>query len=141
MSFLLLIHAFATFFMTGLIWVIQFVHYPSFRFYDPQNFSKNHKFHSTRITFIVLPIMFLELVTGFAIVNLSYFDFDLFNFSLFCLILIWISTFLVQIPIHQKLSHQFDENMIIKLIHSNWIRTILWSIRSLIIIIELKKYV
>ena len=50
--------------------------------------------------------------------------------------LIWISTFLLQVPCHHELS---KGNIIVidKLIKTNWIRTIAWSIKTSLVIILL----
>ena len=57
---------------------------------------------------------------------------------------IWFSTLLFQIPYHNKLSSMFDENVLVMLIKTNWIRTICWSLRGIIVLIMLdiliKKY-
>ena len=50
---------------------------------------------------------------------------------------IWISTLLFQITYHNKLSSKFDENVLMMLIKTNWIRTICWSIRGIIVLIML----
>jgi hypothetical protein len=34
------------------------------------------------------------------------------------------------VPQHAKLTGGFDEHAIRKLVHTNWIRTILWSVKS-----------
>jgi hypothetical protein len=43
---------------------------------------------------------------------------------------IWICTFAVQVPLHHRLAQGFDRAVIEVLIHGNWIRTILWSLRA-----------
>ena len=50
---------------------------------------------------------------------------------------IWFSTLLLQIPFHNKLSTNFDENVLMMLINTNWIRTICWSLRGIIVLIML----
>jgi len=49
--------------------------------------------------------------------------------ALGCLVLIWISTFLIQVPLHHLLEQRADVKSMELLASSNWIRTILWSIR------------
>lgn len=44
-----------------LIWLIQIVHYPSFRYVDATQFSHFHSHHTNTITLIVLPLMLCEL--------------------------------------------------------------------------------
>jgi multisubunit Na+/H+ antiporter MnhB subunit len=50
---------------------------------------------------------------------------------------IWISTLFLQIPYHNKLSSKFDKNALMMLVNTNWIRTICWSLRGIIVLIML----
>ena len=54
---------------------------------------------------------------------------------------IWLSTALFQIQFHNMLSSKFDENVLFMLIKTNWIRTICWSLRGVIILIMLDKLI
>ena len=119
--------------MTGLIWLVQLIHYPSYKYINPTKFSAYQNFHTTTITFIVGPVMVMEIFTGMAIL----FDQKLslpssLNFA--GLILIWLATAFFSVPLHGKLSLGYDYNTIQSLILTNWIRTILWSFRSGLII-------
>ena len=58
------------------------------------------------------------------------FDGILAKICLITLILIFISTGLIQVPIHEKLKVKYDEYLTRKLIKSNWIRTSLWTVKS-----------
>jgi hypothetical protein len=49
--------------------------------------------------------------------------------ALGCLILIWISTFLIQVPLHGILEKRADQRAVSLLALTNWIQTILWSLR------------
>ena len=53
--------------------------------------------------------------------------------------IIWSSTIFFQIPIHNTLSSKFNENALIMLINTNWIRTICWSVRGIILLLVLDK--
>lgn len=44
--------------------------------------------------------------------------------------LIWLSTFLIQVPIHQQLAKGKDLGLIDRLVRTNWIRTILWTLKA-----------
>lgn len=122
---------FSCFFMTGLIWVIQLVHYPSFKFVDIRNTKEFNSFHQTKITIIVMPIMLIELITAIILTIQSSFEF-MFVLNTSLLLIIWLSTFLLSIPIHSKLVTNHSDDLIEKLVLTNWPRTILWSFRSLI---------
>lgn len=119
--------------MTGLIWLVQLIHYPSYKYINPTKFSAYQNFHTTTITFIVGPVMVMEIFTGMAIL----FDQKLnllssINFT--GLILIWAATVFFSVPLHGKLSTGSDLQTIHSLISTNWIRTICWTLRSVLII-------
>ena len=136
MDFIFFINVISAFFLTGVIWTIQIVHYPSFHYNDKLSFVNFHQFHERRISIIVMPLMILELISSVAL----YFN-DMSNhtflLNLIIVGLIWCSTFFIQVPIHNILSQKKDNMMIEKLVNTNWIRTFLWSMRMLLIIDEL----
>lgn len=117
--------------MTGLIWLVQLVHYPSFLFIDKQQFQKFENFHARTITFIVFPLMLIELVTAFILTIDN--EYKLLNSI--GVISLWLLTLLISMPRHQKLSRNgYDEKVIRSLIFTNWPRTIIWSLRSCLLI-------
>ncbi len=134
---------FTTFFMTGIIWFIQIVQYPSFVLTDPSYFQKFHHFHSEKITFIVAPIMILELIFTliFAIYQTKPLERIIAAASFLLIVLIFISTILIQVPIHNQLSANGKNIQVInELISTNWTRTILWTLKSgLLICLFLKQ--
>ena len=121
-----------TFGLCILIWLIQLLHYPSFTFYEESHFPEAMLFHQRRISFIVIPLMFFELfITGWSFYQAQNF------YTTTCLIMligIWLSTFSLQVPAHEKLILKKDDLQIQKLVNTNWIRTILWSLKLLILI-------
>ena len=129
MSSIVLAHIFSTFFLTGLIWIVQLVHYPGFHFVEPNDFIAFEKFHTSRISTIVIPSMFCELLTGIYLFFLPNTG-QLLKLSIILIGFIWLSTFILSVPIHGKLSLGKDTDLINKLVATNWPRTILWSIRS-----------
>ena len=117
--------------MTGLIWLVQIVHYPSFRFIDELQFTSFQEFHMRRISYIVLPIMLLELGTaGILVFNNPN---RLFVLNLTIVVLIWASTFFLSMSAHQNLVEGKSLEIINKLVITNWPRTVLWSIRSILL--------
>lgn len=124
----LLLHIFSCFFLCGLIWTIQVVHYPGF-IYSKGLFLDFHSFHSQRITWVVGPIMLLELLTGaWLLAQNSSSTFEWWNLA--SIIAIWLSTALISVPYHTELSANFSEITVQKLVITNWIRTALWTLRS-----------
>jgi hypothetical protein len=47
---------------------------------------------------------------------------------------IWLSTALLQVPAHRRLSAGYDDRAASKLVTTNWLRTSLWSVRSVVIL-------
>lgn len=135
-NFIFLIQAGATLFLVGLIWTIQIVHYPLFERVGPSNYAKYQSSHMSRITYVVAPIMLAELITAVYFVFVSYEPIDpkLFYIGLALVLLIWISTLFIQSPVHSKLVQKFDAALVRKLVLTNWIRTIGWTLRSIIIL-------
>lgn len=136
MDFLFFLNVISAFLLTGVIWTIQIVHYPSFHYIDKLSFTNFHNFHERRISIIVMPLMLIELITSIALYIHNMWSI-IFALNLLIVGLIWCSTFFVQVPIHSILSAKKDKNLIEKLVNTNWIRTFLWSIRMLLIIDEI----
>lgn len=132
---LLLLQALSTFAMTAVIWFVQLVQYPSFARVDAAGFSDFHAFHSTRITFIVGPLMILEALSAAALVwrpERVTGPWEVW-LGLGLVALIWASTALLQVPMHQRLGAGFDEASWRFLCNSNWIRTLAWSLRAVLV--------
>ncbi len=102
----LLIHFAATWFMTGLIWFVQVVHYPQFANVGPDAFARYHGLHTTLTTRVVGPPMLVELVTAVAL--LAYrppgVSLRVVVVGLALLAIVWASTALLQVPMHNKLA-------------------------------------
>ena len=136
MEAILFFHFFLTFFMTGIIWLIQLIHYPSFSFIDKNMYSKFQTFHMNRISFLVGPIMILELLSGFYLLLFFYSESNFFVINFILNILILTMTIIVFGTIHKKLIEGFKFSLFAKLISMNWIRTILWSMKSIFIFLH-----
>ncbi len=139
MSFVFLFNLVLSFIAVGLIWTIQLVHYPSMRYIPKDKFPEYHNFHSTRISILAMPLMLAELVTSIMLwyQNLNNAIQTVFLINLIIVVLIWLSTFLIQVPLHNALSKEKNTEKLSKLILSNWIRTLLWSTRSFLMILFL----
>ena len=139
MSFIFLFNLVLSFIAVGLIWTIQLVHYPSMRYISKNKFPEYHNFHSIRISILAMPLMLAELVTSIMLwyQNLNNAIQAIFLINLIIVVLIWFSTFLIQVPLHNALSKEKNTEKISKLIYTNWIRTILWTSRSILMILFL----
>lgn len=136
---MILFHLVVNFGLLVMIWLIQILHYPSFHFYHEDQFPKAMAFHQRQISFIVIPLMFMELgICAFMLWS----SFSPINLLLLLMVLlIWASTFFIQVPLHQRLAICKDHESVNKLVKSNWIRTFLWTLKFfLVILIQLEIY-
>ena len=123
------LHMASTFFLCGLIWCIQLVHYPSFRFVHPERFVEFERFHTQAITWIVGPAMLLELFTAVLLLGSLRPALGILNVA--SVGAIWISTALLSVPCHSQLASGYSAESIDRLVHTNWPRTVLWSLRMM----------
>lgn len=139
---LILLHFAASAYLAGLIWVIQIVHYPMLAELDPQRAAAACARHANAITPIVAPAMLIELAAAVLILPpvgllqpaASLVPWLWISFAL--LVVVWISTFAVQVPLHNRLQKQasgtIDMEGVRLLVRTNWIRTVCWSARALL---------
>lgn len=133
---LLLLHVASTWGMVGLIWLVQLVQYPQFGLIAAQDFPLVHAHHSHRITWIVLPLMGVELVTAGVLFRSPppWVPAGETALGLLLVLGLWVSTGLLQVPLHERLSHGLDPLLQRSLVRGNWIRTFLWSLRGLLVL-------
>ncbi len=128
-STLELIHLIATAMMVSIIWIIQILHYPTFLFVDKKHYTEFQIFHMKNISYLIIPIMLLELFTGLYILLYNNMINFYFSASFGLLILIWLITALFFSKFHSELSKKYNRDTILKLIRLNWIRTFFWTLR------------
>ncbi len=131
---LLLVHLASTLIMVGVIWIIQIVHYPLFALVGEESFIRYSGQHNVLITYVVLPTMLIEIGTVglLALARPSAIPAWLAWLGFALVILIWASTFFLQVPAHNILGRGFDVNAHQVLVSTNWIRTIAWSVRGIL---------
>ncbi len=135
MMTVLVVGAAATWAMVGLIWIVQVVHYPmlaEFSALSPVNAAVDHQ---RRISWVVGPLMAAEGVTALALLVerpetmgpvSAWGAASLLGVAL-------ASTLLVQVPLHSRLAKAHDANVARRLISTNWVRTIAWTARGMLL--------
>ncbi|MBX3378783.1 MAG: hypothetical protein KF805_01700 [Phycisphaeraceae bacterium] len=132
------VHFGAAAYMTGVIWLIQRVHYPMLADLDPLRAGRACAFHAAKITPVVGIPMFIEAAAavwlalvpppGRAGPALAW-------TGLAVLVALWLLTFAMAVPLHARLALQsgvVDRPSIARLVAWNWPRTILWTVRLLL---------
>jgi hypothetical protein len=136
----LLLQAFATFAMTGLVWFVQVVHYPLFRAVGEPGYAAYQADHVRLTTLVVAPLMLLEAA---AAVWMLY-DRSAggspaaARLGLLLLAVIWLATALLSVPRHDELRLGFDPSAHAALVATNWVRTAAWSARAALVLCLLK---
>ena len=120
--------------LVGLIWTIQLVHYPLFELVGEESQVDYQKEHMNRITWVVAPLMLIELVTVGLLWVLAPFDVWAIVGALLVAV-IWVSTVIIQVPCHGRLAAGFDRAIHRRLVDSNWIRTIAWTLRGAVAVV------
>lgn len=132
---LLDLHLVSTLLMVGIIWFVQIVHYPLMIYVGQDRFREYSDTNRARTTWVVGGPMLIEALTAAALI--AWYPERLlsrpFLASIFLLLLIWISTAVWQIPLHARLALGFNPQAIRQLARSNWLRTIAWSVRAVLV--------
>lgn len=134
---LLLVHLLATVFMFGVIVTVQVVHYPLFAIVGDLRFVSYHREHMHRIGQVVMVPMIVELASAAALVLWTPAGIPMWLtlVGLGLIVVIWLSTWLVQVPRHTDLTRGFDSVAHVRLVRSNWLRTVGWGLRSGIVLL------
>ncbi|MBK7405257.1 MAG: hypothetical protein IPJ41_11650 [Phycisphaerales bacterium] len=122
--------------MAGLIWFVQIVHYPLFRRVGPIGYAAYQEAHMHRTTIVVGVPMLLELASalGLFLVPADAAPRAMAFLGAGLLAIVWLSTATVQVPLHARLAKGFDSFAASRLVASNWVRTIGWTLRGVIAI-------
>lgn len=129
-AWLLMVHAAATLYLTGVIWFVQIVHYPLFSRVGQAGFSAYEREHVRQTSRVVAGPMLAELASAVAVVwvvggPLAWIGFALVG-------VIWMSTWIWQVPAHRRLERGFDAAAHVRLTRTNWVRTAAWTVRSVL---------
>ncbi|WP_249011743.1 hypothetical protein [Conexibacter sp. DBS9H8] len=133
-ALLLTVQLAATAAMVAIIWFVQLVHYPLLARVGSSEFVAYETANTRRTAWVVGPPMLAEAVTAVIILldRPGRVSAALAAAGVACLLLLWVSTGLVQSPLHGRLSRGRDLTLIRRLVVTNWVRTVLWSLRLLI---------
>ena len=133
------IHTAVTWYLVGLIWLVQIVQYPMFAYLDRATFTQAHAFHSAAIGIVVGPPMLLEL--ALAVWMVMHLRTPLAWGGLGLLGAIWAVTFFVIVPMHNQLGTTgFDAEVHGRMVAWNWVRTVAWSLRGVAALVWTMRY-
>ncbi len=130
-----IVHYISTLIMTGAIWLAQLSQYPLLVYVGRRNFIRYEHEHINRISGVAWFIIYIELITSviLLVMNNDIVPISVWISGVVVILIIWFATWSVQYPIHKKLEKGFDKKLHRRLVNSNWIRTISWTFRSLML--------
>ncbi len=125
-------HAAVSLALAAVLWVVQLVVYPVFRWIEPTRFVLWHEGYTGAVTWVVAPLMLLQL----AGVAARYCFLDspdpLWLLEAACTLAAWAVTVFVSVPLHSRLQGQLPlESRLAsmrRLVLTNWPRTMAWSV-------------
>ena len=116
--------------MAGLIWFVQIVHYPLFHKVSEDTSAEYANEHQTRTAWVVGLPMLIEGITTL------WLFFDPVGTRVLpligglILVKVHLSTIFLQVPRHGELTRGYNRETVTKLVTSNWVGTIGWSVRA-----------
>jgi hypothetical protein len=122
---LFLLRLFPDFGCLILVLMVQLAIYPSFNYFDDKGILAWHQKYTRQITFLIMPLMLAQLTLSFTCLL---YQFTLSNaLVLAFIILIWVLTFTMAIPAHNRINSDKRSEMVSILLKVNAWRCILWS--------------
>lgn len=129
------VHVLTSFFLLGLIWFVQVVHYPLFRKVKTE--TPDYFIAHQRLTgFVVMLPMVLQLGTAIRFLRfpVPYVSPQVTLANLILILLVWVLTFTVLVPQHRKLARAYDVRAVDILVRANFARTLLWTAQSALVV-------
>jgi hypothetical protein len=129
---LLLAHAAVSLPLVGLIWFVQVVHYPLFALVGTDRWDAYHEAHRFRTGLVVGAPMLAQLATAAALVLDDARPLTVASLAL--TVGVFLHTFLVAVPDHERLGRAHDPAVVARLARLNGIRTALWTAQGAVVV-------
>lgn len=124
---LLLVHLIATAALTGLVWVVQVVVYPSFlRVGSTSGWRAVHDAHS-RTMAVVVAVPWTVQGVSVAALLLRDGPSPLLVVTALLALSTAVVTVAVSVPLHAELGRAYDDAVARRLVRTNWLRTAAWT--------------
>ncbi|MFD2572005.1 hypothetical protein ACFSUS_15280 [Spirosoma soli] len=118
-----------------LIWFVQLIIYPSFRYYNPADLAIWHPKYTNLITLIVGPLMLAQiLLVGWELTH----RFSWLTLGAAVVIAgMWASTAFQAVPIHNAIAAgDTSSETLDRLVRVNWVRTVGWTVILILSVVD-----
>lgn len=112
--------------LVALIWLVQIIIYPGMHGWDKARFAVLHRDYARRISFIVGPLMLGQ--AALALYQIITLPGSAVALQLLLIGGVWGVTIFISVPLHRRLSNGYEERTVNRLVTTNWLRTIGWSL-------------
>lgn len=128
----LIAHVVSTWTMVGVIWFVQVVHYPLLAVVPVESASSVALDHQRRTGWVVAAPMAIEGVTTLMLLamvpaGVAWFVPWLAGVPLAVALG---TTVLVSVPLHERMARDPDDQVGRRLVRTNWVRTVAWSVHG-----------
>ncbi len=120
-------------YLTGVIWMVQFVTYPALALVGKPEFARYHAAHTQGMGWVVGAPMVLELALAAWLAWAAYptWGAGMALGQLALVLVVWAATFFIAVPFHNRLAASgYDYVAIDGLVRTNWLRTLAWTARA-----------
>lgn len=127
-------HAAVSLALAAVLWLVQLVVYPAFRWIEPSRFTVWHEGYTGAVTWVVAPLILMQ--TGGVVARFWLLESpdSLWKLEAACTLAAWAVTAFVSVPIHARLQKELPPASRLaamrRLVHTNWLRTLAWSVCS-----------
>ena len=132
---LLLVHLIGTALLTGLIWSFQIVYFPSMAGWREESFGDLQTAGLLHTGFLLMPLMLFEGISAGLLLM-----FRPRGVPAWCMWVgvgliagIWLSSSLIQYAVQARLALGWDPQTHAELVDGNWVRTVLWTVRLVLV--------
>lgn len=135
MTWLLAAQTAATLIMVGVIWMCQVAHYPLLS--DVGAALPAYQARNVRLTTYVVGLPML-VEAGCALLLLVWRPDAIPLWTAIAgaalVVAIWVATMLASVPMHERLGHGWDAAAHRRLVRTNWVRTVAWTARGVLVL-------
>jgi hypothetical protein len=133
-----------TLYMTGMIWSMQILEYPLFALVGAKEFPAYHRRHNRGLPFLVILPSLVAFVSAVVLIFTRPARLPLSASIVIAVLdlIIIIATVAREAPLHAQLDREgFSATLIRQLVLGNWIRTLLWTINALLLLVLVAQFV
>lgn len=133
-----------TLYMSGMIWSMQILEYPLFALVGQQEFPAYHRRHNRGLPFLVILPSLGAFISAVVLIFTRPAHHPLWASIVITVLdaLIIIATVAREAPLHAQLDREgYSPVLIRQLVLGNWIRTLLWTINAILLLMLTAQFV